>query len=144
MGNFNTIDSITDNLEAVLKTLGACFSTEAHDDLSAIPAGLLPLGQVFYEGEGFEYVHGQKSSYASAEFLIRVILSDRDPRLLTREEQKWVHLIRDGLTVDALNIGALAASKLISMVATTDVRVNHGNPAYGVVSYKVSIRYREI
>lgn len=144
MGNFATLDSITDNLETALKGAGIIFATETYDDLGAIPSAVLPLGQVFFDEIIFDYTFGQKPSYAEAGFTLRVVLNERDPRMLAREEQRWVHIIRDTLTINALNIGDLAASKLVSRVTSESVRVEHGKPQYGVLSYGVKIRYREL
>lgn len=144
MADFDTLDGITDNIETVLKGLGAVFAVETFTDVAAIPASLLPLGQVFFEGVDFENTHNERPSYAEARFLVSVTMADRNPRGLAREEQKWVHLIRDGLTINALNIGALASSKLVSKVVSSPVRVDHPAPDYGVVEHEIRVRYREL
>lgn len=144
MSNFATLDAITDNLESVLKTLGIKFTAETFDDVAAVPASLIPLGQVFFNRIDFEYTFGQKPEYAEAGFNLRVILQDRDPRMLARVEQKWAHGIRDALTINALNIGALAASKLVSRVTSYSINIDHSKPQYGVLNYGVKIRYREV
>lgn len=143
MSNFDTIDAITDNLQAVLKGLGVNFSREIYEDLDKIPASLLPHGQIFYEREEFEYAHGQKPEYANAFFRLRVIIAGQDARKLIREQQKLVHLIREALTVNALNIGSLATSKLINMASTESVDIDN-MPAKAALSYRVAIRYREV
>lgn len=142
MSNFDTIDAITDNLQGVLKKLGVNFARETFEDLNAIPASLLPHGQIFYEREDFEYAHGQKPEYANALFRLRVIIAGQDARLLIREQQKWVHLIREALTVNALNIGGLATSKLINMVSTENVEIENMT-AKAALNYRVAVRYRE-
>lgn len=144
MSNFDTLDAITNNLESVLKALGIQFASETFEDVAAISASLIPLGQVFFDDLDFEYTFGQKPEYVEAGFTLRVVLQDRNPRMLTRAEQNWAHQIRSALTINALNIGALAASKLVSKVNHDSVSVDHGKPQYGVLNYKVKVRYREV
>ena len=144
MGDFATIQSVTDNIESVLKSLGIHFDRAVYETDADIPASLLPYGRIFYEGEIFEELSGERPSYIEANFTIRVTIGERDRRQMMMELQRWVHLVRDGLTVSALNIGDLASSKLISRVitenATTEV-IN--NESVASVVYKLRIRYRE-
>lgn len=145
MSNFDTVSSITDNLETVLKKLGINFVRKTFADLKDIPASSLPLGEMRYSGEIFEYNFGEKPKYAEAGYDLRVVLSERDMRDMMRGQQKWAHLIRDGLTMAALNIGALASSKLISKVSTEAVEADNSR-ADGIASltYRIRIRYREL
>lgn len=142
--NFATIRSITDNLESVCTKLGIKFARETFDDIDAIPASLLPHGQIFYEGEDFEYAFGQKPEYATANFRLQVVLKvGGDSRENIRNQQKWVHEIRDGLTVNALNITDLATTKYISMVKVEGVEAVNA-VAKSSLNVKVAIKYREI
>lgn len=143
MSNFDTINAITDNLEIVLKGLGIFFTSETFDDIDVIPASILPHGQIFYERETFEYTFGQKPEYATAEFKVRVVFMGRDARDLIRNQQRWAHSIRDAMTVNALNINALAASKLVSLVTVDGMDAINKVPK-AEISCKLSIRYREI
>lgn len=145
MSNYNTIQAITKNLEGVLSGLGIKFSPKTFDDAKSIPASLIPLGEIFYNGESFESIYGERPSYIEAEYNLRVTLSERDSVNMMRSQQKWVHLIRGGLTVNALNIGDLASSKLISRVKTeaADAANDNGN-GIAVINYRVSVRYREL
>ena len=143
MGNKETVRSITDNTQTVLQGFGIKFSLQIYEEVEKIPASLMPHGQIFYKGEEFEYTHGQKPQFAEIEFLLRVAIQNRDARQMTREQQKWVHLIRDGLTVPALNIGDIASSKLVSRVTTEDVTIDH-RVAVSVLEYEVLVRYREL
>ncbi len=145
MGNFDTINAITDNLEAVLKGQGINFDRKTYDDLKQVPASSLPLGEIRYSGETFEYNFGEKPKYAEAEFDMKVILSASDPRDMMLTQQKWTHLIRDALTIAALNIGVLASSQLISRVTTVRVSMdNSRTDGIAAVDYRVSVRYREV
>ena len=143
MGNIDTITAITDNLQNVLKALGINFSREVYEDVDKVPASLLPHGQIFYVREEFEYAHGQKPEYATASFLIRVIIAGQDAQNLIRVQQKWVHLIREGLTVNTLNVGGLVTSKLINLVTTESVDVAN-QPVKCTLNYRVNVRYREV
>lgn len=143
MSNFQTVTSITDNLQSVLKGMGINFTREAYDDEAAIPATILPHGQIFYEGETFEYTHGQKPEYGEILFRLRVVLRERASTDAIREQMKWVHLIRDGLTINALNIGDLVTSKLVSRVTTEGVEIVNNAPRASII-YRALIRYREL
>ncbi len=143
MGNKETVWSITDNTQTVLQGLGIKFSRQIYEEVEKIPASLMPYGQIFYKGEEFEYTHGQKPEYGEIEFLLRVAIQNRDATQMIREQQKWAHLIRDGLTVAALNIGDIVSSKLVSRVTTEDVTIDH-RAAVSVLEYGVLVRYREL
>lgn len=140
--NFATIRSITDNVQSVLQGQGIKFSCSTFENEKNIPASLLPLGGIYYRGEDFQYTHGQRPGYAEADFFVKVVLQERDSAGLIRSTQKWMHSVRDALTVNALNIGELAVSKPASLVAVEHVDVeNKGDMA--VLGFKVKIRYRE-
>lgn len=144
MTNFTTVKFITDNLESVLKGLGIHFARKTFDDEKNIPSSLLPLGEIRYQGEAFEYTHGERMGYAEAEFALKVVISERDTVDMMRAQQKWAHSIRDALTINALNIAGLVTSKLISRVTTTAVEVdNSRTDGIASLSYRVTVRYRE-
>ena len=140
--NFATIKSITDNVQSVLQGQGIKFSRSTFEDETAIPAALIPYGQIFYTGEDFEYTHGQRAGYAVGNFDIKVILQNRDATNLILSMQKWTHAIRDALTVNALNIVDLASSKLVSWVNVEGVKTEH-KAEYGFMNFGIKIRYRE-
>lgn len=145
MGNFESIVAITDNLESVLKGMGINFTRKTYEDMASIPTALLPLGEIIYNGESFEHPSGQRPGYAEADYRLRVIIKESDARDMQRVQMKWIHLIRDGLTVNALNTGSLATSKLISSVMTESATFNNTlSDTIGVVEYDIKVRYREI
>lgn len=145
MSNYDTIVSIADNLEAVLRGLGIHFSRKTYEDIGNIPASVLPHGEIFYKREEFEHTHGQRAGYAESEFQLKVIIKERTPTDVMREQMRWVHLVRDALTVNALNIGDLAASKLVSLVTTGTVEVdNTRTDSVAAMDYQVIVRYREL
>lgn len=141
MTGYEIVAALTDNMEAVLRSLGMNFTRKSFEAHEGIPAGLLPLGEIFYTGESFEQSLGQKPGYAEAVFLIRVTIPTGEPSAVIREEQKAVHAIRDALTVDALNVNALSDARSVSWVkiekAEANVRSNRPE-----VSVRASVRYR--
>lgn len=140
--NFTTIKSITDNVQSVLQGQGIKFSRKTFEDEKAIPASLLPFGEIYYRGEDFEYNHGQRAGYSEASFNIKITLQDRDMTALMRSAQKWTHAVRDALTVNALNIVDLATSKLVSWVVMESVDINY-TTEYATLTHRAKIRYRE-
>lgn len=142
MSNLDTVLAITDNLRTVLEGLGICFSEKAYDDGKSIPASLLPLGEILYTGESFEYTHGQRPGYAEAEFTLKVTVSGRSQTGAVRSAQSWIHGIRDALTADTLNTGTLAAARSVSRAEIKGVAVK-GGESVTTIHYRVAVRYRE-
>lgn len=142
MSNFATVSAITDNLQSVLKGQGIHFSKNAFDDPKSISAGSLPMGRIFYAGETFEYAHGQRPLYGEVEYSVRVLLSEKDPDEMMREQQRWTHTVREALTIDALNSGDLAASRPVSRVTVAGVRAENDRHTASLV-LRTIVRYRE-
>ena len=143
MANVDTVGSITDNLQGTLQGEGIRFSRKTFDDEKAIPASLIPFGQVFYRGEDFEYSHGQRPGYVEVSFEVRVVLKERDHASMVRRQQVWTHGVREALTVDAMNTGDLATTKLVSRVETSEVDIENRS-SLSILSFKVQVRYREV
>lgn len=140
--NFTTIKSISDNVRSVLQAQGIKFSHATYDEEKNIPLALFPYGEIFYKGEDFEHTNGQQSGYAVANFDIKVITQDRSNIELVKSVQKWIHAVRDALTVNALNIVDLSSSKLVSLVEFDSAAVIY-NAEYATINHTVKIRYRE-
>ncbi len=139
MANSDTVKAITANLTALIEGLG--FKVE---DLSVDPAmTTTPVCVILYEGEEFEYGHGQKPLYNEVKYLLKLMLNDSKPGTSRDKYAERVHAIRDAVTVDALNAGALATSKLVSLVNTTDVAIIY-EPPVSTIDYRLNVRYREI
>ncbi len=143
MGNFDTIKAITENMKSALEGEGLKFSLKSYGDKSTVPASLIPLGQIDYRGESFEYTHGQRAGYVEASFGVSITLSERDPRSLVREQQKWNHKLHAAITVDALNVEGLALSKLVSFVEHAGINIDR-NGSLSVLSMEFVVRYREV
>lgn len=144
MGNLETVKFITDNIETVLKGLGIHFVRKTFEDEKNIPASLLPLGEIRYQGEVFEYTHGERMGYIEAEFALRVTIAERDTVDMMRAQQKWAHSIRGALTINALNIAGLVTSKYVSRVTTAAVEVDNARTdGVAALGYQLMVRYRE-
>lgn len=138
MANSDTVKAITLNLTSILEGLG--FNIE---DLSVDPSMTsTPISVILYEGEDFEYGHGQKPLYNEIRYLLKVMLNDPRPGTSRDKYAEYVHAIREAVTVDALNVGALLASKLVSLVNTTEVTVTY-EPPVSAIDYRLNVRYRE-
>lgn len=143
MGNFQTVRSITDNMQAALTQTGLNFSKKAYDDERGIPASLMPFGQVFYAGESFEYAFGQRPKYVEAAFTVKVALNERDADDMIRTQQDWVHRVRGTMTVESMNSGELLDSKPVTRVSVERADVeNHREMSF--LTIRVAVRYREL
>ncbi len=139
MATSDTVKAITTNLAAMLTGLG--FKVE---DLSFDPTmATTPVCVILYEGEEFEYGHGQKPLYSEVKYLLKVMLNDPKPGTSRDKYAEHVHAIREAVTVNALNTGALAASKVVSLVNTTDVAITY-EPPISTIDYRMNVRYREV
>lgn len=143
MSSSLTIGAITENMLEVLGRQGLFFLKKANDDKADIPASLLPAGQLFYKGEVFDATYGQRPTYVEARYLLKVIMREGSPDALIREQQRWCHMIRDALTVEALNINGLSASRLVSRVAV-DAFEAHSRKDLSHLACNVTVRYREV
>ncbi|MBI5885308.1 MAG: hypothetical protein HZB85_01845 [Deltaproteobacteria bacterium] len=139
MANTDTVKAITANLSSILAGLG--FKIE---DLSTDPSmSATPVCVVLYEGEEFEYGHGQRPLYNEVKYLLKILLNDPKPGTSRDKYAQHVHAIRDAVTVNALNTGDLATSRLVSLVNTTDVAITY-EPPVSTIDYRMNVRYREV
>lgn len=143
MGDFETVQAITDNIKTLCQGQGLKFSLKVIEDVENIPASLIPYGDIFYQGEEFEYDYGNKPGYIEAKFLLRVVLKEKAPADMIRNQQKWTHNLRGALTVDALNSGALAASKLVSKVEKEEPEIENMPSFVSVLLFALRVRYRQ-
>lgn len=142
MKNVDAVGIITENMQKALCVEGVNFSLCAFEDDSALPASLLPHGQILYTGETFEYAHGQRPAYAEAGFVVKLLFNAKDAQSLTRDAQTWVHNVRGALTIDALNSGGLASAKRVSRVIITGVEVSN-KATLSKLTCRLNVRYRE-
>ena len=145
MANIDTIKSLTDNVQTVLQNaLGFKFERKNLEDVKDMPASKYPLGVFFDSGIEFEYTHGQKAGYGVQSYLVWIIFKERNDKVRMRKNQERLQQSRTALTVNALNVGDLSASKLVSWVEVTDIDTEHQNDGLSVLNYTVAVRYREL
>lgn len=139
---YETVSAITENIEAALRAAGLGVTRKALDLARALPAGMLPLAQVLYDGEAFEDPFGERPGYAEARFTIRVLLAEPDDASAATEEQRLGHAAREAVTPDVLNGGALSTERPVVAVRIPGFGVEGGG-GLSRISMDVSVRYRE-
>jgi len=137
----DTLKAITENLNTILEKEGLHLPREEYADNKNVPSSLFPYGIISYDGETFEYTHGQRPGYSDANFTLNVALRNRDHRAKTNDEQRWAHRIREVLTVNALNSGKIQVLSPVSRVTTEAVKVDKSGYVSKLI-YSLSIRYR--
>jgi hypothetical protein len=142
VANSDTVNSIETNLRKVIKAGGINVSDSTFD--KDTPRSKMPIAEINYEGELMGYNHGQKPLYNGIQFRIRILIDARDERAKKREFIRILHLIRDNVTINALNIGDLASSKLVSKVTTEDTDSTLSDENIGILEYDLQVRYREL
>lgn len=139
---YETIAAITANIEAALKGEGLNVTRRALDSSGSLPAGLMPLAQVSYNGESFESPFGERPSYSEAAFSIKIILPEQPDSPAMTDEQAWAHQAREAVTCCALNGGELALAKPVASVRIPGISVDRGG-GFSKISMDVKVRYRE-
>ncbi|MFQ5428042.1 MAG: hypothetical protein ACE5EZ_03580 [Thermodesulfobacteriota bacterium] len=141
MNNTETLRAITKNLNSILEAEGLHLPRENYEKEKNVPSSIFPYGVISYEGETFEYTHGERPGYSDVDFSVKVVLRNKDMRAMTDDEQRWAHRIREALTVDAINTGLISGASPVSRVATRAVRVEKAGHV-SRLNYSLSIRYR--
>jgi hypothetical protein len=140
MSDADTVKSIITNIKTLLTAGGY----QLEDDGIGADKQLLSAAaaRVDYLGESFDDAFGQRSSFA--EVLFSITFSFNGVNLTTRRTKfaDLIHFIRDGFTVDTLNVGDLVLTKLVSAVRTESVDTSYERP-FAEVVYQIRIRYRE-
>ncbi|MBI2401114.1 MAG: hypothetical protein HYV23_08700 [Deltaproteobacteria bacterium] len=139
---YETISEITGNIETALKNEGLNVTRKALDSKGSLPAGLMPLAQVSYNGESFESPFGERPSYSEASFTIKIILPEQPDCPALIDEQMWAHQARQALTDSALNSGELALAKPVTGVRIPGFSVE-SDGGFSKISMDVKVRYRE-
>lgn len=138
MSNADTVKAIEDNLTSILTTQG--FKVE---DLSADPdVDTIPLAVILHRGEEFGAAHGERPLYNEINYELEIRLNQKYPSTSRDKIAEWAHKVRENITVNGLNIGTLATTKLVSWVNHNGYDVNY-TPPITSISYKLRIRYRE-
>lgn len=139
MANSDSVKAITTNITSILTTQGLSV-----EDISGDPeTDTITLAQIHYQGEDFEYAHGMKPLYNEINYLIRMVFNKMSPVLSRDAQAEWIHKVREAITVNALNVGSLATTKLVSLVEHEGADVEY-RPPISTINYKLKVRYREI
>lgn len=139
---YETVSDITGNMETALKNEGLNVTRKALDSRGSLPAGLMPLAQVSYNGESFESPFGERPSYSEASFTLKIILPEQPDCPALTDEQLWAHQARQALTDSALNTGELASAKPVTGVRIPGFSVESSG-GFSKISMDVKVRYRE-
>jgi hypothetical protein len=143
MSNFETVKSITDNLQTICQGLGIKFSRKTFEEPKNVPAALIPLGEIYYNGQVRQHNHGQGPQYIVINFSLKVVLKERDLQVMMRKQQEWINKLDDAITIQALNIGALASSQLVSWVSIEEEETDD-DIDQSKVNLSVDIRFRRL
>jgi len=138
--NAQNVQYIIENLELIVgTTLGFNLEYEIKDDpeVETTAAAI-----ILYEGEIFEESFGEKPLYNEISFIIRVKYRRSDPTQIRDKGADYVHLLREGITIDLLNVGALSASQIVSRVSHDGADLSINLPIIEL-DYSISVRYRE-
>lgn len=140
MSNPDTVKAISTNILTVLKeTIG----WQVEDDGVEPDADFAnPVARIEYQGEAFESLHGERPDYADAPFLIQVMFAERVPDTIRDKAQEYIHAIRDNVTIDNVNVGALASTNLVSHTFSDSVNTSYDEPIT-TINYQMRIHYRE-
>jgi len=132
----DTVDAIITNIEAVLVGLGLSLEDLSGDDIPTTPLAVLS-----YEGEEFDDSFGERPYYNTATFSARVMAAATTPDTDRDVQRAWVHALKNALTVSALNIGDLVASKLVARVDHTGPTILREGKIL-IVDYDFGVKYR--
>jgi hypothetical protein len=143
MSNFDTANSITDNLQTICQGQGIKFSRKTFEEPKNVPAALIPLGEIYYDGQVRQHNHGQGPQYIVINFSLKVVLKERDLQVMMRKQQEWINKLDDAITIQALNIGDLASSQLVSWVSIEEEETDD-DIDQSKVNLSVDVRFRRL
>lgn len=143
MSNIDTVKSITDNLQTVCQAQGIKFSRKTFEEPKNVPAALIPLGEIYYNGQVRQHNHGQGPQYIVINFSLKVVLKERDLQVMMRKQQEWINKLDDAITIQALNIGDLASSQLVSWVSIEEEETDD-DIDQSKVNLLVDVRFRRL
>lgn len=138
MSNADTVNAVITNISAILVTLG--YPVE---DTSASPTLSSPFSQIHYNGESFDNEYGQRPEYNDIKLMIRVQFQKTTPAISRPLQVAVTHKLREGITVDTVNVGALLTSKLVSFVQHQGDDVIPDDTV-SIINYNLIIQYREL
>jgi hypothetical protein len=138
--NPDTVKAMSTNILTVLKDI---IKWQVEDDGVDPNADFAnPVARIEYQGEAFESLHGERPDYADASFLIQVMFTERVPDTIRDKAQEYIHAIRDNVTIDNMNVEALADTNLVSHTFSDSINVLYDEPIV-TINYQMRIHYRE-
>ena len=139
--NTTNVQAIITNLETIVgTTLGFKLEYNCKDDPDV---DTTPGAVILYLGETFVENFGEKPLYNEISFLILIKFTEENPGSIRDKAITHVHKLREGITIDALNVGDLSASKIVSWVDHEGAEVDNEQPV-NQIDYHLSVRYREL
>ena len=139
MSNLDTIKAITTNLKAIISTTLAW----SREDLSADPHAEETLqAKLIYREERPKHNFGEAPGYIEAFFVVEILTNKTTPDDIRDSLQAGVHGLIDAVTINALNVGDLAASKLVSWVEHAGSDAEQEVPL-STIRHPITIRYRK-
>jgi hypothetical protein len=141
MSNTTNVQAIITNLETIVgTTLG--FNLEL--SLASDPdVDTTASAQILYQGEDFMESFGEKPLSNELDILIKIQFREETPGDIRDLAVGYVHKLREGITINLLNVGALSASKMVSRVDHGPAEVEPDHPITEI-DYHLKIRYREV
>lgn len=140
MSDLDTKNAIQTNLRSIITTtIGYNLENISSDpDVETTP-------NVFIDIEGEDYGDNHEESKKSNELLIRLLTIYRGLSnvLINSKFFEITYNFRSSITVDNLNVGDLAVSKLVTWVTHLEARKSVDNLLM-TVNYNLNIRYKEI
>lgn len=132
-----------ENIKSIVGSLGA-FSDmrEVVKNANGGPSIGGPQFTVAYSGTDFENNYGERPNYDNSTFVVRIKYLDANMRGLHETIIKSIHLVKQAMTIDALNVGDLTTSKLVRRVSVGKATMTSEPPSV-IVSIEVTVRYRE-
>ncbi len=142
MSNTATIKAIITNMETILSASLRKLDMFGGASESLPDYTQAPVYYVLYDGETPEYNHGQKPGYIESD--LKIVLKWQSMSISAARDKtiEWFHTLRDALTINALNVGDLAISKLISKITVGKPELDM-QPAELLLTFNITVRYRE-
>lgn len=139
MANVDTDKAIATNLKAIITT-GLSWSLEDH---SADPHAETTLqAKLIYRGVRPEHGLGQKPGYIESHYVVEILTNKTTPDAIRDSLQEGVHAFMDAVTVNALNVVDLAATKLVSWVSHDGPDAEQEVPL-ATIRHAITVRYRK-
>jgi hypothetical protein len=141
MTNAANVKAIIANVESIISTTigyNLEYAIRADEDVDTTPNAVL-----LYDGEEFEENFGEKPLYNEIKFEILTQFRESDPQDIRDKSVDIIHNYRGNITIDALNVGDISSSKVVSRVDHDTNARAEGIPVVQL-SYQMLVRYREI